>query len=559
MKNRANEFGPSGKGPIINKWRFVMFKNKAFFRVPSWGSRIAALVCAAFFVLFTIAGCNVHHNPVVGDDPENIFRIGQSFGSIENPDTGRALDSATTMWTYPLPDGVYAGDIVDTDALQFGTVDPRVTAFVWRDEMDSPAEIHLLLKDRNWDEKLDVTFSYDTALEGEVCRHPAVEVTYGRLEEESEVGVVRIHVVWAQLTSTDPVNNWDIYYRCYTYITIGTAINWANPSTTETVRLPGCSSSYSEIQPDICILASIDSLFAVCVVRDLDNDPQTVVAAEHTHGQMTDADDWLDAFPLSVTDSRYKNAPSIDGGFFTTTTSTSQSLLGNVAAVWNEMTTASSLDRYQVYYIDWHYQDEADPNEVIQLTEAETGGFFEHGLPKIDIPSFSSGYTYAEAVITWMSAYQSTTSPPTFGDYTVQITATPDVQTYNYTEVDGRYSRCPDVACYQGAITQQDHQLVGISYYNTEDMDNGPWLVSAKSFSFYINSGLAVFTEEESTYINGTDGCWGLSEDNIFTGSTLCLRDPLDPTSDPWSYQYFGLGWLDTSACDVGVSQGNIL
>jgi hypothetical protein len=507
----------------------------------------------AFTAFFFIAGCNGHSNPVVGDDPEGVFRMAQAFGDIENPGTGRALDSATTMWTYPWPYGEYAGDIADQDIILGNVRYPLVTAFVWRDE-PVEAEIHLLLKDSSWDTVWTDTFSYDTGMEDEQCRHPAVEVTYSR-PFGLNVGTVRVHVVWSQLTDDDP-EDWDVYYRCITY-SVGpfSGPDWDSPTTDETVVLPECSPSYNEIHPDICILPSIDSLFAICVVNDPDDpDVQLVMAAQHLHDDMGDPDSWEPAFLVAPDDSDPKASPSIDAGLFTPTLSPVRNVLGIVAAVWTEMATDQDLNRLQVYYNEWDSLDEADPYCAVKLTDGGDDGKMHNGLARIDVPSFSGG-VYCEAVITWVSVTQTTTVPPEFLNYSVGITATPDLDEPFTNLQDSRFNRCPDVACYQMYVPQDGDQFVGISYYH-QDGPGDPWEVSARSYSFQIDNGEAAFAIENTYRIPDTDGWWGLESENRNTGSTLCLRNPYIPGD--WYNQEFAIGWIDTSECNVMLAQGSI-
>jgi len=151
-------------------------------------------------------------------------------------------------------------------------------------------------------------------------------------------------------------------------------------------------------------------------------------------------------------------------------------------------------------------------------------------------------------VITWMAVQQ--TLDDEFTGYFVYMTATPDLGT-GYSMVETLYSRCPDVACFQ---TYGADQYVAFSYYFTEDMDNDPWLVWTKSFQYEIDNGQAVFTDLDSVDVDGSNGWWGLSEENIFTGSTLCLQHAADDPAEAT----FGLGWIDTSACDVYTANGQI-
>jgi hypothetical protein len=545
---RLNECkGPLGRVHKISKGSWQMTNQKAS---HNFGGGVAALFCVAIFTFFFIAGCNGHSNPVVGDDPESISRIEQVFGDIENPATGRAMDSATTMWTYPFPNTVYPGDIVEQDTL-FGTpIYPKVTAFVWRDKPNAPSCINLLLKDKDWNTVYTETYYIDTALEDEQCRHPAVEVTYSRLTG-ALAGTLRVHIVWAQLIPDDP-QDWDICYCCISYSVTQAGIDWDNPDSTDMTRLPACSSSFDEIEPDICILPSVDSLFAVCARRDLDSDDQSIVAAQHKHAQMTQVGSWDSAFAVSNYDSQPKAAPTIDAGMFTPH-SGSGNLSGQVAAVWSEVAEdpgESGNSRYQVFYNDWQRNDSANPNGIIQISGCGEGGMLHNGLPKIDIPSFRAAGN-GEAVITWMAVQETLDEPPLYIGYRVEMTATPDLGIGHNDGVDTVFSRCPDVACFQNSGTTQ---YVAFSYYHTDDMDNDPWLVYAKSYSYDIISDVATFTLEDSAVINASNGFWDLTEESIFTGSTICLQQAATDPADA----RLALGWIDTSDCDLETAWGYI-
>jgi hypothetical protein len=469
------------------------------------------------------------------------------------------MDSSTAAWSYPIAQGIsghIVGDIAYSDTIGGTTYHPGVTAFVWRDKADSPSYVRLVIKDESWSEVYDNTDD-EEGIHAEtgydMCRHPAVEVTYHRSVLIGWKGIIRVHVVWAQLTDDDPNDLWDVYYECLNFkLTSSDTIEWN--STDGPVCLPGCDSDKSDCQPDICILHGTGSLFATWVRTDPgDSDLQQIVSSEHTYANILAGDegDWEDRIRIAPDDSYPKAAPSIDGGIFSNHCPTNP-VTGTCAVVWCQISTAQDLDRYQIFYNGWDPDVGCDPDYTQQLTDSGDEGLLFNGLPKIDVPSYRAD-GYGEAVIAWMSAVQSTTVPPEFSSWSVEMTATPDWDE-PYTNVqDARYNRCPEVACYQ---TEGEDQYVGISYYH-EDAPDDPWLVSAKSYQYTISGGQASFSLQYDAVISGSNGWWAPGIDftgSIFTGSTICLAKP----EDTWYSSEFKLGWIDTSDCNVKLTYGSI-
>jgi len=399
------------------------------------------------------------------------------------------------------------------------------------------------------DDEDDVLFSDSfSRWEDEICRHPAVEITYTRGQNWIR-GYLRVHVVWAEYVDCGLVGfNWNIYYRYIQFNTNSAGINWT-PDVDSTVPL--FDTSADEIEPDIGIHPDLNYLYVIYLLYDSGNSDLIKAAL---HSDMSNPGDWGDQYRVCGTNSRDKFAPRIDAGFFTPSCEDS-SLTGYVGAVWCEAFANNDYDDWQIFYNSWQPDESADTGDVVQVTDGSSVDEINI-LPQLDITPRSSQIN--EAVFTWVNATYNDQSEE-FEDFQVQITATPYVVDSVYNVAPSDYSRGADMACYQRADEDMvdDEEWIAVSYYSTDD-EGGHWTAGASSLSFYIDEQQdeVQFSAKHSAS-TGLYGQW--SESQPFTGSTLCLRDPyhdVDGNGEPKD-EIFGLGWIEEDD-DVMLTDGEI-
>jgi len=472
--------------------------------------------------------------------------MGQAFDDGISWGTAYSLDSASTMWVTPTPSGIMPGDIAVEDEINQGNpISPLVTAFVRHDNTQAASEIHLVLADLNSSLVLSDTFSAPQGLTGcplTNCRHPVVEVTYSR-PQEAMIGTIRVHVIWSQLTGTDPNEHWDLYYRYLQFPVYQGGPVWV-PDWDETVRLPFCVPARDEIQPDICVDAQGGDLFVIYNQHETVNPTvRFIMAARHDYSAMLIPSQWDSPYPVAPLNTDEKGASSIDAGILYHP-NISPVREGRVAAVWTQRVLDQMWGdmRWQVFYNNWSPSGVANPSSARRIT---VGGEFArvNCLPKVDITCESSDIH--QAVLTWFDCFQSGSE---YSDFIVHMAATPfpppPAIPLIYTIQESGYNRCPDLACYQ--MSGMSEHWFAVSYYHSATgSEEQPWPVEVRSFSFYVDwqQMVAVISPEWQTSPDG-NGLW--SPGNPFTGSSLCLRDPSysDPGGEP-IYDVFGLGWVD--------------
>jgi len=472
-------------------------------------------------------------------------RWAQDFDDPSDWCVGFSLDSASTTWVSTVPDDIWPGDIAVEDEDLGEGVDTLVTAVVTHTSTAPTSEIRMVLIDKDGNSAYDDTFSANTGTAQPFCRHPVVEVTYSRGENDT-VGVARIHVVWSQFTDGGlQDDHWDLYYRYLKYVVDDedTEVDWDSPDTDTTVQLPFCTYD-DELEPDICVLATVNDLFVTYLLDDGPQGYDYIKGARHQQSYMEYPGTWSTSSTISGSSRYEKFAPRIDGGIFTYRHSAMHAV-GGLAAVWNENVSTAGTE-WQVFYNDcdplsgWT----GTPVQISPRYDPETPYF--NYLPQVDITPQSSGIN--EAVIAWSSACPTSTVVRD-----VMITATPylneAVQIITGEEI-AVYNQCPDVACYQ--MYDEDEHWFGLSTYG-HDTANSAWDYYVYRFSLevvYGEHGYATFSFEDKVD-NPAEGQWNWQ--NPFTGPTLCLRWPVTPVVQT----LFGLGWVDEDYM-IQLTEGDI-
>jgi len=497
-------------------------------------------------LILTITGCNGKHggDPINGDYDvwlrnAEIFVSGIPWG------TGFKLDSSTTTWIYPVPDGYIAGDVaVEDERLPHHS--PLATAFVKHNSSTTPSEIAIVIIDDQGVPRYFNTISAPESITGyqqPLCRYPAVEVTYGRKPPPLQNSVTT-EVVWTQLTNQQEPN-WDLYYTQIEFrATSSYGVRWDTPIEQPIVPIETANTPLDEFQPDLAAMNATGDLYVIYNRRNpSDWSFDTIYANRHAYSH-----DWSPVWAAArqvsgVTggsNTRPKSAPKIDAGLLHIDQIASEY---HVSAVWSEL-----YDEYtwQVYYNTW---DPLDPGVVI-ADYADTVTDYTpnrvNALPQIDISPDSSGLH--QAVLTWFFCAWSGGS---YDNFNVRMAVTPFY--HDYSQVSEGNTICPDVAVYQ--MTDPDEHWFGISYYKALEAD--PWPVWTRSYSFNVDWGLEYVNIEPKNDVEvpGSDARWML--ENPFTGSALSLRYPLIPVEQ----SLFTISWIDkegSNAFAACSSQGSI-
>jgi len=513
------------------------------FRKPlSYSGRGNALT--AFLVMFLTlsmaVGCNGQRSPVDSDATGAFGRSAQTFSNGTEWGEGYSMDSASTMWAYCVPDGVSAGDLAVWD--EGLEVSPLVTAFVRHDNSASPSYIHLLMVDLNGPVLPDMEFAAPQALTGlaqPFARHPAVEVTYWRDdEEEEEPGFLEVEIVWSQLTLGLQTNHWDLYYKyiCYQVDALN-GVHWQQPFAPPITRIGSATSIYDELQVDLCVHAPTGDMYAA-FLRETSQGNDGIYLVSHPNAGFYYAT-WQTAYQVSSTTDTPKLGPRLDAGLISLTEPPDDPT-ASVMVVWAE---DDPDDDWQIFSNRFTIPGSPNSGATQQITaQLENSNCF---LPQIDItPECSAVH---QAVMTWVGCYEVDNE---YVDPQVAITATPFESESIESIEGGRWTHCPDVACYQMMVPNpgpDSEHWFGLSYYWSDEYEN-PWQVRTQSYSFGVDwDGEHVVFESQQSYTLDEDenhGWWTM--DNPFTGTTLCLRDPSyaevdgEPIDD-----VFGLGWVD--------------
>ncbi len=507
-------------------------------RSYSGGGNALTAFLVMSLTLSMAVGCNGASDPISFDGSGGIFRTGQSINAPSQWGVGYSLDSGSTISVYPCESTV-CGDIAYNDRIGDGdTFSTFVTAVVRHDNYEAKSEIHLILLDEEEVNVFEDTFSADAMSPSDpFARHPAVEVTYERAPE-GEVGTLRVHVIWSELTEAYPENDfWALYYRMLAWDVDENddGIDWYNPDTDETVKLPWDEPDTDQIEPDLCVLTAFNDLFVV-FLQQAPTFNDVIRAARHEYADIDDLDAWDSPEQVNESNSNAKWCANIDAGQIRNNELHPGSY-GDVVAVWCENTSTVNSDIYNVFYNDWEPLSTPDPYSTQQISFSGEGEYTSNLLPQLSIPSHSS--QVHEAMITWWTTtYDSQTEE--WGNYWVAITATPYMGNYQSMPGASGWSRCSDVAAYQ--MNDEEHQFA-VSYYSYNE-DDQDWDIYVRRIGLEMNyqSSTFTFTSKGVEWNEDADCYW--TGVNPFTGSTVCLRIPDETVGD----SYLGLGWIDTSS-----------
>jgi hypothetical protein len=516
------------------------------------------LQCAGiilFCALITLSGCNGGgaNNPLSPNDSGRFARSAQAFDTPDTWGAGSGMDSSTTRWGKALwyedeNEGHFLGGAIDGD---IATEDedfspdgsPLVTAFVRDEGSDESSEIHLMLVWYNGDILIDETFYGATNASAIVCRNPTVEVTYARESLGDPKGYLRVWVAWSQLYGTGANENWDLYSitRMATVDTDGIHFSYSQPSAE---KITSTVTGIDEVEPDLAVQVQTGELF-LTYRRLMGSYSDAVMVTRKPYSGL-----WATPSTVSQTYNTAKMAPKIDVGRMLLTSA--QGLVTiRAVVVWGE---EDATDGWQIFYNHWAVGSSPSPSNTEQVTEPASEGVINI-LPQVDFTPESTG-NY-QAVMTWtMAMYED----EVIYDRAVQVTSTPFPQA-SITSI-GRYTQCPDVACYQAELPEVGYlteNWFGLSYYYTDDEDD-TWETRIQSFSFIVDWDYEIvnFTSEYMDTIAYSEGHW--ADDDFFTGTTLCLRDPdpADVDEEPLD-DIFGLGWIDTGDHDALWTIGSIV
>jgi len=505
-------------------------------------------------LILTITSCNGNKNPLL----PGIGRLVQSFQSGTEWAEGYSIDSSSTLWIPPLPTGGAADTIAvyDLNLNPDPPVETLVTAFVRHTSPTAPSDIKLILLKRNGEAAMSpMTISAPPALTGNnerFCRHPSVEVTYSR-EAESDEGQLEVQVVWSQLTGSSGNQHWDLYYKYILFDVDEEGVDWSNPYEPSITKIYTTISLYDELQPDLCVDGATGDLYVV-FNRDYGSSNCEILVASHTNvGYYTST--WQDANEVSATDDTPKIGPRIDAGPLDMAAEPNPDTTLSVATVWCE---PGEYSNWQIMYNRWDTDDDPEPNDTEQISMSIENGLHCY-LPQIDIVPTDN--IDNQAIITWTNANY---DDGEYYDQKVMITATPFMEASGVPFQDWNYTRCSDVAGYEGVtdavVFPPPANLFGISYYHSDDeSDPGvDWSVEVRRYSYTLNwqSEIVSFSKDKELDVQGSTAYW--SSDNPFTGSTLTLRIPAKTNVSRISYSYFGLGWINDDGCVAELTQGTI-
>jgi len=248
---------------------------------------------------------------------------------------------------------------------------------------------------------------------------------------------------------------------------------------------------------------------------------------------------WQAASQVSSTTDTPKLGPRLDAGLISLT-EPPDFPIPSVMTVWSEN---DPEDDWQIFGNRFNIGGVPNPGATEQITDQmETSNYF---LPQIDITPESSGVH--QAVMTWVGCYR---PEDEYIAPQVEISATPFASRSIVILEGGRWSHCPDVACYEFNVptpSSDTEHWFGLSYYWSDDFQN-PWEVRTQSYSFGVDwdGELVVFAPQYSYPLPEEDNHGWWTMDNPFTGTTLCLRNPAYPEEEGEPYNdRFGLGWVD--------------
>jgi hypothetical protein len=450
------------------------------------------------------------------------------------------------MWVSPVPPGFNPGDIAVTDTIGGQVISPLATAFVRHESNQDPSYIWVKVADVTGAWLFQERFCAPPDLTGvDVirCTTPSVVVTYSRADEEN--GKLYVHVVWAQLTYwTDEDSQWDVYYYQKYFMVDDTGIDWSSQGPGTIVRV-GTTTVLDEIQPDLAVANNGVFVLVFNYTEVLPNGGWTWGIIRYMYGYPLGNPTWYGPWPLSAIDPDTgthlpKAAPKVDTGTMNVILDPLAPLLIAAVAVWTEQKPAETLaeTEWRVWYNRWGLFSTGDQSATAQNITGSTQGR-PKGLPQVDIvPDSTRATSHAvhQAIVTWMMC------SIVNEQYASPFAAVAVSSSFNQLLIFGDpYALVPNVASYQIWAANQERQWFGLSYYLSDQYCNaGEVQVRAYSFRVEWYSGAVSFVNEGLADGPHDDGYWSVG--TPFTGSTLCLRRPINPQ---FGYSVFGLGWFD--------------
>ncbi len=480
----------------------------------------------------------------------DLTRSAQSFDTWTVWGPGLKLDSASSMWVTPVPTGIIPGDIAVTDTLGGQVISPLATAFVRHESNENPSYIWLKVADITGAWRYEERFCAPpelTHLDVIRCSTPSVVVTYSRQDGQNN-GLLYVHVVWSQLTRwTDMDSQWDVYYYRKYFRVTGAGICWSPSPPSEIVRVGTVPTQYDEIQPDVAVQAN-SGLFVLVYnyTEVLAQGGWDWGIIQYMYGfPWENMTNWYGPWRLSDVDPQTqsdlpKAAPKVDTGAMNVDLTPGSPLVPSAVAVWTECRPAETLAQtvWMVWYNRWV---PVTPGDQLDNDQNITGDYAGRpkALPQVDIVPDSTGaasHAVHQAIVSWMtcSVFNEQYAFP-FAVATVSPWFSP-------LEMFGDpYALVPNIASYQIADPNQTRQWFGMSYY-LSDQDCNAGEVQVRNYSYRVewNTGATTFNSEGLAEGPYQDGFW--SVETPFTGSTLCLRIPMNPQ---FEQSVFGLGWFD--------------
>ena len=462
----------------------------------------------------TIMGCNGHNNPVDATGSLDIGRSLQGFSSLQSLGSAYSMDCASSIWANPVPDPeTYIGDIAPSGSSAYAK------AIVWQSN-ELGSEVTILVYDAEDDLEYWDSFSAEAGPGSPLCKHPVVEITYSSEGEDETDGTLRIHVVWSEYTDygSPAGNNFDLYYRYLEFSVEDGDVDWS-PDEDEICWIECSDDELDDIQPDICVLHSVNDVYIV-YLEDNPSSRDNIRCACHEYDDMDDPDDWGGgSMTVSSSLNDEKWAPSIDAGVF----SGYWSPIGSVAFVWCELVDDEDYDDWQVYYGEYHEVYGLGDTQITGISCAENQINY---MPKIDIAP-QSGY-FAEAIIVYDSAKWDDEEEE-FYDWRVRMAVTPyhdDDDDHIALNVYG-WSRASDVCCYQPEEGEEwdKEGWFALAYHRSEYDDD--WAVRAHSGYFivdYEEPGSFTIVDYYDYEFNGSDAQW--SFDDPFRIPCIALSNP---------------------------------
>lgn len=449
-----------------------------------------------------------------------IGRSGQGFPSIASWGTAYGTDCASSIWAYPVPDGVTAGDLAQED--EGLDCFPWACAYVKDNNNQAESEISLKVYDYAGNERINDDFNGGGDPSENLCQHPSVEVTYSRAENDS-TGILRIHVVWSEWVTYHLTDNFDIYYRYIEYPVNANGVQWNSPNDDDTVRLTFSDYQWDDIQPDISVLPTLNDVFLTYLVNKSGR-ADDIVFNRHERADMDDPGEWWSGNSCTISStSNDKWGPRCGAGRFSYGGGT-YTPPGGVIFVWSELQENEDYDDWQLYSNEYNM---AMGLQGVSRFSVGTGNTINYN-PQVDLLPQSCS-EFGEAVIVWDSAVWDDEEEE-FTDYQVVVAVTPyhAVPIYQRDlDYDGM-SRAADVSCYQRIDDMQSEKEWFAVSYQGYDSVNSKWVVRAFSYTFDIDydEDEVGFYEQTDIPIQNSEGQWSFDYPASAPSIALCdVRD----------------------------------